>query len=158
MNIRPAVASDYVSVDPILVEVEHLHVALEPSVFQTIDHYDPSHFHHLIDADDSIILLAEEEKFIVGAVIAVIREWPEVGIFRGGRYVAVEEISVTESARGKGIGRALMGAVESWADKHRIHEIQLSVWDSNPGAIVFYHELGFQPFLHHYRKSLPSKE
>ena len=102
MNIRKATVDDYSAVDPILVEIEHHHVSLEPEIFQPIQHYDQEHFNDLVMNPESFIMIAEEKDEIVGALIAVTRQWQPFPIFHGGEYMAVEELSVTKPVQGKG--------------------------------------------------------
>lgn len=155
MNIRKAGFDDYPKVNPILVEVEQLHVELEPEIFRTIENYDLAHYSDLVTSNESVILIAElEDGSILGALIALIGEWPVLEVFHGGRYVMVKELSITQSAKGKGIGKALMAAAEEWARLQGIDQIQLSVWDRNQKAIAFYEALGYTPYIHNYQKKI----
>ncbi|MGO4741351.1 GNAT family N-acetyltransferase [Bosea sp. 2KB_26] len=57
----------------------------------------------------------------------------------------IESICVDESARGKGVGQALMAGVISFAREAGKRALTLDVVDSNEGARRLYQNLGFRP-------------
>ncbi|MEL6363001.1 MAG: GNAT family N-acetyltransferase [Pseudomonadota bacterium] len=58
--------------------------------------------------------------------------------------VHVLDIMVTEDARGEGVGRTLMNAVEEFASDRGITRITLDVLSANERAVGFYKKLGFE--------------
>jgi ribosomal protein S18 acetylase RimI-like enzyme len=58
---------------------------------------------------------------------------------------AVELISmwVSPAARGRGVGDALIGAVERWARQHGARTLRLSVMPGNAAALALYGRSGF---------------
>jgi ribosomal protein S18 acetylase RimI-like enzyme len=155
MIIRKAALDDYAIVNPILVEVEHLHVEIEPEIFRSIENYDLAHYNDLVTSKKSVVLIAESEGGqVLGALIALVSEWPAFEVYHGGEYVMVKELSIAPSAKGMGIGKALMAAAEDWARLQGIGQIQLSVWARNRQAIGFYEALGYSPYIHTYQKKI----
>jgi GNAT superfamily N-acetyltransferase len=63
-------------------------------------------------------------------------------------------LGVAESQRGQGIGRALMEHTHEWARGQGIHEVELTVWEFNQGAMAFYSELGYTPIVRRLWKGL----
>jgi ribosomal protein S18 acetylase RimI-like enzyme len=61
----------------------------------------------------------------------------------------VQDIAVAESARGGGIGRALLDRVH---DESGCGVIQLAVLSANASAKAFYARLGFEPFVETLRR------
>ncbi|HLO35731.1 MAG TPA: GNAT family N-acetyltransferase [Candidatus Deferrimicrobium sp.] len=55
-------------------------------------------------------------------------------------------VSVVAAHRGRGIGRALISHLESWAADHGVERMILNVSEANGGAIRLYHELGYRDF------------
>jgi len=61
-------------------------------------------------------------------------------------YAGVAEYSVyvTESARGRGVGRALMNALVESADASGIWTIQTSIFPDNEASVALHERLGFR--------------
>ena len=62
----------------------------------------------------------------------------------------VEEVLVTETDRGQGTGRALMGAFEAWAADHGCALVALATRRAAP----FYRALGYEESAAYYRRLL----
>ena len=56
-------------------------------------------------------------------------------------YIA--EMMVEESSRGKGLGKKLMEAFETTADKKRYKDAFIRVWDQNEPALSLYRKMGY---------------
>lgn len=56
----------------------------------------------------------------------------------------IEDLIVTATARGRGVGRQLMQAVRRWVAAQGVQTIELHVWETNTGARHFYESLGLQ--------------
>jgi ribosomal protein S18 acetylase RimI-like enzyme len=90
------------------------------------------------ESDNSVLLVAEHERKIVGWVI-----------LRGGdrlrtRHTGTLGITVLKAWRGRGVGTALMETLLDWATENAVVEkIKLGVVASNEPAIRLYRKLGF---------------
>ena len=62
----------------------------------------------------------------------------------------MDEVLVTEAARGQGTGRQLMEAFEAWATGQRCLLVSLAT----RGAAKFYEHLGYVSKARYYKKSL----
>ncbi len=60
------------------------------------------------------------------------------------RFMMVDSLAVHEGYHRRGVGRALMQAVEEKAGELGIHDIRLHVWEANQEAQRFYEALGYQ--------------
>jgi len=58
--------------------------------------------------------------------------------------VAEHSVYVTESARGRGVGRALMNALVESADASGIWTIQTSIFPDNEASVALHERLGFR--------------
>ncbi len=67
-----------------------------------------------------------------------------VSTAEGGRVGWVEDVIVSASWRGKGLGRGLMGHVSDWARANGCLRLTLLADRENMPALGFYHRLGFQ--------------
>ncbi len=62
----------------------------------------------------------------------------------GGGYLYLDDFSVHEPCRGKGIGSAMIGTAETYAHEKNLSVIRLHVEKTNERAYHFYERHGFQ--------------
>jgi RimJ/RimL family protein N-acetyltransferase len=84
------------------------------------------------------VLVAESNGALAGLATAT------GGVHPAKRGTVEVGIGVLEAHRGRGIGRALMAALEGWARGAGIHRLQLPVVTSNAPAIALYRKVGFE--------------
>lgn len=98
-----------------------------------------------IDADPQKYLLVAEDRdtgTICGSLLGVVFE-DICGTCRP--ILLVENVAVLERYQGKGVGRSMFEAIESWAkDQWNCHYEILVSGLNRTGAHKFYHALGFQ--------------
>lgn len=68
-----------------------------------------------------------------------------VDYFTHEEHSHVSDLAITREAEGRGVGRALMEAAESWAASRGHRLLTLNVFDSNQRARRLYDRLGYQP-------------
>ncbi|MDR2098927.1 MAG: GNAT family N-acetyltransferase [Rickettsiales bacterium] len=61
-------------------------------------------------------------------------------------YATLDDLFVSESKRGGGIGKALMNKFVSICRKEYCTSIRLSVWNKNPVAMEFYEKYGYKDY------------
>ena len=81
--------------------------------------------------------VAQEGSELVGYITIVF------GKFRKIRETAYIVVGVRASHRGHGIGTALLKAAEEFARKHKMHRLELEVFETNDGAVRLYEKLGY---------------
>ncbi len=86
----------------------------------------------------SKILLAEEDARAVGLLSYSVRP----GLFHGGDSALIEELVVTESHRGKGVGSALLTALLKQLEEEGCAEVSVSTMPDNAGVLRFYKSHG----------------
>jgi RimJ/RimL family protein N-acetyltransferase len=86
---------------------------------------------------NSIILVAESNDQLVGYVEA------EGGSYRRTRHSAYVVIGVRRDWQGRGVGRALLSALEDWARAQRLLRLELTVRVDNEQAQRLYERAGF---------------
>lgn len=95
----------------------------------------------LIEDRDTDFLLASPSADAEPAGIAQLRF--RHGVWRAGADCLVEDVFVHESARGQGLGRALMEAAEARARERGARRMELDVNERNEAALALYASLGF---------------
>lgn len=89
---------------------------------------------------EHLLLAAEVDGAVVGHVEARMRRDEAAGFV--GAYV--EELAVAPEWRGRGVGTALMAAVDEWARGRGAMSVALDHFHTNEGAHRLYSRLGFQ--------------
>jgi len=86
------------------------------------------------------VLVAE----IGGQVVGMVTGQMLVSTAEGGASVLVEDMVVTEAVRHRGVGRALLRAVEEWAAARGASRLQLLADRENHPALRFYEARGWR--------------
>jgi RimJ/RimL family protein N-acetyltransferase len=94
--------------------------------------------HSAAASGNQTVIVAEVDGALAGLVTAT------GGIHPAKRATVEIGIGVLEAMRGRGVGGALMAAIELWARGAGIHRLQLPVVTSNAPAIALYRKAGFE--------------
>lgn len=95
----------------------------------------------LADPEARRVLVAEQEGRVVGMVTGQLL----VSTAEGAPSVLVEDLVLEEAARGAGLGRSLLEAIEAWGRGRGATRLQLLVDQENGPALGFYRWLGWRP-------------
>jgi GNAT superfamily N-acetyltransferase len=96
----------------------------------------------LLDAGErACVLVAEEAGQVVGMVTAQIL----ISTAEGADVALIEDMVVTQSARGRGIGQRLLAEIESWCAERGLARLQLLADRQNTPASEFYQRCGWLP-------------
>jgi len=87
------------------------------------------------------VKVAEMEGEVVGMVTAQLL----ISTAEGGVVALVEDMVVDSRYRGRGIGRQLMDAIESWSRGRGASRLQLLADRTNFSALDFYDKIGWRP-------------
>lgn len=87
------------------------------------------------------IKVAEVDGEVVGMVTAQLL----ISTAEGGTVALIEDMVVDSRHRGRGIGRQLMAAIESWSREHGASRLQLLADRTNFSGLDFYDKLGWCP-------------
>lgn len=156
MKIRKAIATDARLLSSLCVDVQTLHAEHHPDIFKlpAQDDFAASFFDGLL-ADATInIFIADEAGQALGYVVCKLIDRPENVFTFPMRYLLVDQISVRPTARGKGVGAALLERAESLAKELGLKRIQLDSWDFNTGAHAFFEKQGFEKFNYRFWKNI----
>jgi ribosomal protein S18 acetylase RimI-like enzyme len=95
----------------------------------------------LLDDPDTEFLLAAADGDQPAAGVCQLRY--RLSVWTGADDCWLEDLYVDDSARGSGLGRALVNAAFERARARGCRRIELDVNESNTDAIAFYESLGF---------------
>jgi ribosomal protein S18 acetylase RimI-like enzyme len=159
-QIREALPEDYLALCALFDEVDALHVAHLPAIFQQPSGpaREQAYIHHLIADPSTGLFVAQVGDRLAGLVTAVVREPPEIPLFVRRRYAVVDTLVVGRPFRRAGIGRALMARAQAWAAAQGASSIELGVWAFNQEAIAFYRALGYETTMRRMSKPLEAQE
>jgi ribosomal protein S18 acetylase RimI-like enzyme len=146
MIIRPAEVVDYGALCALIDQVDSLHRENLPDIFQ--ESSGPARQREyilgLIAAENIAFFIAEQDERLVGFVVAILRMSSDIPILVPRSYVLIENLGVDRDYQGQGIGEALMERVRHWAEGEGARSIELTVYEFNRRARIFYESLGYR--------------
>lgn len=148
IKIRNAVESDYFAINELYFETySSYHKNIPESYHKTPKTVLPKGtFLNMIDDNDSLIIVAEIEKKVIGMLYANIEIYNGDEVTTSYRRVSISEIAVTANHIGRGVGAKLMNHAEEWAKRKNIKELTVLVYSFNKKAIGFYEKNGFESY------------
>ena len=103
-------------------------------------------FQNILSDDHAFLLVAADDEEVVGYCLGFEHDT----FFANGKVAWVEEIMVNGSRRKKGVGRALMTAVEEWSASRGAKLVALAT----RRAAEFYRAVGYEESAIYFRKLL----
>jgi GNAT superfamily N-acetyltransferase len=101
-------------------------------------------------SDDAILFIGEADGNPAGIAYAQ----TATDYFTRERHGHLAIIAVAEAGEGRGVGRALLAAVEQWASERRYRFLTLNVFAGNERARAVYERAGYAPDTIRYAKVL----
>ena len=159
ITIRQAEVEDVENLYELFSPVDQMHREAHPEIFKQAEY--PAdikdYYRACIQDQGSMIIIAMEEHKVIGGVICSLETAAEIPILVPRTVACIENITVSPSYRKKGVGRLLVEAVQDWANQWNATAIELTVWEFNQDAAMFYNELGFIPYRRRMVKMLDDK-
>jgi GNAT superfamily N-acetyltransferase len=130
------------------MDVQRLHAEHHTEIFKMPEREDfaVSFFESMLADPAVTIFIAEGNGVARGYIVCKLIERPETPFTFAARTLLVDQISVRPTARGQGVGAALMQAAETLARELSVQRIHLDSWDFNLGAHAFFERMGYQKF------------
>jgi len=98
-----------------------------------------------IESPGGAEFVAELEGIVVGYLCAVKDESPVYVVEEKRRFIWIADLVVAETARGRGLGRALIEAAEAYAGSEGVARIVIGAVAGNRDAGRLYERLGYAP-------------
>lgn len=153
INIQHANLSDLPMIESIYRELFAHMAELQPDYYLKASQ-DPAFIQTMIEANDSALLIAKKDHSVLGFIMAQEQATPSYNCIAPHKFAYIFDFVVTEQARGLGIGKQLMNAIEAWAKSRNLDYIELSVLSNNTEAHKLYENIGYTNATNIMRKSL----
>lgn len=146
--IRRANNGDAEIVSALNHEAQAIHAAALPRQFKPPgpDIFPAAAVRTLLGKPESILLLAHVGSHAVGYVYAEVVRRPETAFRYADKTIYIHHISVDQTYRKSGVGRALLDAVRKVGAELGIATLVLDVWTFNEEASSFFRRCGFRPY------------
>ncbi len=147
IRIRTAAMRDYDELCALFDELDALHRAARPEMYQAFDGPARSQEHvaRLLSDRESTILVAGAADGLAGLAVLLTRP-PSAFAGAAPRHVIeLDNLVVREACRGRRVGRRLLSAAVEWARQRRATHVEVAVHEFNTDAIRFYAAFGFAP-------------
>lgn len=95
----------------------------------------------MLEHSNAVVFVAEQEGRVIGMCTGQLT----ISTAEGGFSLLVEDVVVTESWRGKGVGTRLLNGLETWAFEKKVSRFQLLADSSNTVGLTFYEKRNWQP-------------
>jgi ribosomal protein S18 acetylase RimI-like enzyme len=144
MGICIELSKDAMIIAKLNEPVQELHYKRYPEYFKPYsfdETYD--YFSKQIQEDNWYCYLVSEERNPIGYALFYIREYKENPFRRSYKSINIDQISINNEYRNKGIGKEIMSKIEVFAKEHSASQIELTYWEKNSEAKIFYEKQGF---------------
>jgi ribosomal protein S18 acetylase RimI-like enzyme len=147
-------AADIAALEPLWVAVHHRHAESMPELGPYVSdaqtwEQQRAIYEDLLAKPGTLLLLARDDGALIGYAVAHVMGVRETWIYdtweTGERIGELEAIGVLPSHRGKGIGSALLDAVDREFAAQGVDDVILGVLPGNTDAMRLYARRGFTP-------------
>jgi ribosomal protein S18 acetylase RimI-like enzyme len=115
------------------------------------------YFVEQVNNKNTINLVYEDNKEIVGFILAQYKKPSKVPFIRKRKVIFIDSIVVDENHKKMGIGRRMMEYLENIAKKKKVESVELNVYSFNKDAQKFYKALGMSEKCSIYEKQIKTK-
>ena len=129
MDVRTATPEDAAIVAALLSELRDSPV--------TTDVITDSLTKILSSSDRALLLVVDQDQPLGMAVINIVHKLPN-------REARIDEVVVSQTARGRGLGTLLIRACEAWAHEHDADAVEFTSRPSREAANHLYQKLGYK--------------
>ncbi len=147
LNIRRGESRDIPGIMKLLVQVNMVHHALRPDLFNgPATKYTPAELAAILaDENTPVFVCTDENGAVLGHAFCVFKQFLHDNIMTDIKTLYIDDLCVEEGCRGQHVGSALYGHVLSFARAQGCYNITLNVWSGNDSAQRFYEHCGLKP-------------
>ncbi len=142
-EIRSAEERDINGILKLLEDIKQLHYKGRPDIFTDGGtKFDYAQILNMLTSNHEHIFVAASENELLGYLFTEIKHSKNHPVMKDSICLYVHDLCISESARGKGIGKKLMDYAKTFAKESGCQRIELNVWEFNQGAVKFYENYG----------------
>jgi len=141
-TIRNAVKADYSAVSRIMNQVQQMHVAWRPDIYQPNENLITEDIYEQMLHSDNLYVAVEHEK-VVG-VLEIAYKHIETPAHVTRDVIFIDSMAVDADYRGMGIGHLFFDKVKELRDAANADGIELQVNAKNQAAYDMYRKYGFR--------------
>lgn len=147
MTIRKAKQEDIPKLLDLLQQILTLHHQARPDIFkQTEAKYSSSELQTILFQEHTPIFVFEDEKGqVLEHLFCTIKDKTDNPVLQEIKTLFIKDLCVAQNARGQKIGNQLYQFALNYAKEIGCHNLTLSVWNDNEGALRFYQRQGMKP-------------
>ena len=154
MNIRRAVKEDIPQIEELLYQVHKIHSDGRPDIFKNgKKKYTTEELRILLKDDEKPIFVAADSNIILGYVFCIFQHNGNNSMHTI-NTLYIDDLCVSEKARGQKIGTQLYEYVLYFAKKSACYNVTLNVWACNEAAKRFYDKCGLKVQKYYMEKIL----
>jgi ribosomal protein S18 acetylase RimI-like enzyme len=147
ITVRAATIDDTASIAVLNAEVQALHATALPDLFKPADGAAlASAVAAMIAGSRNLVWLAEVGDEPAGYAYAELIQRTETSHRYAEDMIYLHHLAVAAAHRRRGVGTALMAALNAHASQHAITRVGLDVWTFNESARAFFRRQGFMPY------------
>jgi len=147
MQIRQATLEDIDGIELLWKEMAVFHQKID-SYFTIIPEAEANHRTYmtgLLQDESKRIFVADDAGCLLGYLMADVKAYPPIYFHKN--YGNIGGISVTASARRKGVGRKLLSVALEWFRDQGLQRVECGVAVENPLSQGFWKGVGFRGFM-----------
>ena len=143
IQVREAGIADFDRLCALFAEENRFHAQLVPAYIQvTPQVLTREELLAFLDSQIHRLFVCADGDTLLGAIIVSLKDTAENRWNKPYLCGYIDDLIVTSTTQGRGIGRQLMHAARRWVASQGVQIIELHVWEANTGARRFYESLG----------------
>lgn len=145
MEIRRAKQTDLKRINDLLYQVLNIHALSRPDLFIAgSKKFTDEQLIKRINDLCNPVFVATIDKKVLGYVFCEHIQLENHNVLKNVKTLYIDDLCVDETARGKGIGKALYDYVVAYAKDKGYYNVTLNVWADNDLAKKFYQKVGLK--------------
>ncbi len=147
IKTREITHSDIDTVVSLCCEVQNIHISFSPDIFKPLNKTELKQwFENRFNEKGTSIIIASMNNVDVGYLMLKLRHRTEHLFCYDQKFIEIDQICVTESARNSGVGHSLIESAKQITRDQGLSRMELNVWSLNDKAKNTFEAMGFSTY------------